>query len=121
MNIDDLKSKINNFKQDFPSFIKSYFINLDVEVYCGDDVGHSSVEQESFNHPAVFCGKVLGSVGSFIVLDCFGAANGKISSGNIIFINTDTISALKLFNSDRPISHTFVKSGSNKQKKMQHE
>ena len=117
--IDEIKKTLqDNLGLTPASFIAKHFDNKCIEVYTGENYDTIVVEQQTQNNPAVFCGKVLGSIGNFIVLDCFSEGKKQITSGNIVFINMEQVIILKEFELSSPITRTMIKSGSVTQNKL---
>lgn len=119
MNITSIKEYIKNNKDcDILSFVSKFFENKVVEIYTGEQYDIINVDQQSQSNPAVYCGKFIGMLNNFIILDCFSEAKKQVKNKNIVLINLDQIIAFKEFDENVPITNLMFKSGTAIQKKL---
>jgi hypothetical protein len=110
----EIKNLVAQFKSTdntFAEFIAELFKDKLIEIYLGDSYEEVSTEQISTSYPAVFCGKVISAYKECLIIDSTYINNtGKLSFGNIVFINERSIRALSLIDGNGILEDMFLRS-----------
>jgi hypothetical protein len=93
-------------------FIATLFKDKFIELYLGDSYEEISTEQISTAYPAVFCGKVLTAYRECLIISSVfnDSTTGKLTLGNLMFINERAIRGLNEIDGRGVIEDMFLRS-----------
>ncbi len=115
----DLIAELDSTKRTFAEYISILFKDKLIEIYVGDSYENISLDQQSSQYPAVFCGKVIGAYKECLILSSIYIKDKQVSLGKLMFINERGIRTLSEVDEKGKLQDLFLSSSdSTKIKKL---
>lgn len=91
----DLAAELDTTERTFAEYISKLFKDKIIEIYVGDSYENITLDQQSSQYPAVFCGKVIGAYKECLILNSvYFKDKNQITFGKLMFINERGIRTL---------------------------